>query len=118
MALRAGEMRHQLRIEKLVASDDGDYGGAAGPASWVPVATVWARRTNTLRATAEAVAGGQAIAPLQVRWDMRPRDLDPANRLVGVGGDHDGVVYDIANVGISNDRSEMAVMTTSGASDG
>ena len=118
MSLPAGEMRHRLRIESLVQATDPDYGGPVGDPEWTPTATVWARRKNTLRATAEAVASGMTVAPVQVQWDMRPRALDESMRLVGVGGDHDGVVYDIKNVGISNDRSEMAVLCTSGASNG
>lgn len=118
MSLAAGEMRHRLRIEALVQEEDPDYGGPIGDPIWTPVTTVWARRKNTLRATTEAVASGTTVAPVQVQWDMRPRALDPSMRLVGVGGDHDGVVYDIKNVGISNDRSEMAVICTAGASNG
>lgn len=96
--------------------DDDEYGGQVP--GWIDGPTVWAKRTNTLRATAEALASGSTIAPVQVRWDMRPRPLDPSQRLVGVKGDHDGVIYDIQNVGVSNDRSEMAVLCTSGASNG
>ncbi|MEO7466723.1 MAG: head-tail adaptor protein [Sphingobium limneticum] len=118
MSLAAGELRHQLRIEELVQAEDPNYGGPAGPATWKEVTVIWARRRNMVRATAEAVASGTTVAPLQVTWDVRPRPLDPANRLVGVGGDHDGVIYDIANVAISNDNSEMAVVCTSGASNG
>ncbi len=118
MALNAGDMNHRLRIERLEQATDPDYGGPLGDPVWTAVATVWAKRTNTLRATAEAIASGTVVAPVQVRFDMRPRALDAAMRLVGVKGDHDGVIYDIQNVGISNDRSEMAVMCTSGASHG
>lgn len=118
MSIPAGEMRHRLRIEKLVQATDPDLGGPVGNPVWTPLATVWARRKNTLRATAEALASGSTVAPVQVQWDIRPRSLDAAMRMVGVGGDHDGVIYDIKNIGISNDRSEMAVMCTSGASNG
>lgn len=118
MTLRAGDMTHRLRVEKLVQATDPDLGGPIGDPVWVPVATVWARRKNTLRATAEALASGTVVAPVQVQWDMRPRPMDASWRLVGDGGDHDGVIYDIKNIGISNDRSEMAVMCTSGASSG
>lgn len=111
-------MRHRLRIEQLVQATDPDYGGPVGDPVWTEVATVWAKRTNTLRATAEAVAGGVTVAPVQVKWEMRPRPIDAAMRMVGVKGDHDGVIYDIQNIGISNDRSEMAVLCTSGATHG
>lgn len=118
MSLAAGEMVHRLRVEELVQATDPDYGGPVGNPEWKPVAEVWAKRTNTLRATAEALASGTTIAPVQVRFDMRPRALTAAMRLVGVKGDHDGVIYDIQNIGISNDRSEMAVLCTSGATHG
>jgi head-tail adaptor len=118
MSIPAGELRHRLRIESLVQTEDPDYGGPVGNPTWTPVATVYARRRNTLRATAEAVASGMTVAPVQVQWDMRPRVLDASMRLVGEGGDHDGIVYDIKNIGISNDRSEMSVICTSGASNG
>ena len=118
MALLAGEMNHRVRIEELVQATDPDYGGPVGNPTWTPRATVWAKRTNTLRATAEAVASGAVVAPVQVKFEMRPRSLTAAMRLVGVKGDHDGVIYDIRNIGVSNDRSEMAVICTSGASNG
>jgi len=118
MALLAGEMSHRVRIEELMQGTDPDYGGPVGDPAWVTVATVWAKRTNTLRAAAEAVASGAVVAPVQVKFEMRPRALTTAMRLVGVKGDHDGVIYDIKNVGVSNDRSEMAVICTSGASNG
>lgn len=98
--------------------EDPDYGGPSGEPTWAFVARVYARRRNTLRATAEAVASGTTVAPVQVQWDMRPRPLYASMRMVGEGGDHDGVIYDIKNVAISNDRSEMAVLCTSGASNG
>lgn len=118
MSLAAGEMVHRLRVEQLVQAIDPEYGGPVGNPEWTLVAEVWAKRTNMLRATAEAVASGTTIAPVQVRFDMRPRSLTAAMRLVGVKGDHDGVIYDIQNIGISNDRSEMAVLCTSGAASG
>ncbi len=118
MTVPAGQKRHRVRIEALVQGTDPDYGGPVGDPSWMPVITVWARRTNTLKATTEAVASGTVVAPVQVRFDMSPRALNEAMRLVGVGGDHDGRIYDIKNVGISNDCSEMAVVCTSGASSG
>ena len=118
MTIPAGQKRHRLRIEELVQATDPDLGGPIVDPEWKPLATVWARRKNTLRATAEALASGSTVAPVQVQWDMSPRALNTAMRMVGVGGDHDGVIYDIKNIGISNDRSEMAVMCTSGASSG
>lgn len=118
MSLPAGDLRHRIKIQRQEQPTDPEYGGPAGPPVWVDVATVRARRTNMLRAAAETVASGGVVAPVQVRFDLRPRQVDPAMRLVGVGGDHDGVVYDIQNVGIANDRSEMAILAVAGASDG
>jgi len=118
MSLAAGDLRHRIKIQALVQATDPDYGGPVGDPTWTDVATVWAKRTNILRAAAEAVSSGTIIAPVQVRFDLRPRKVDASMRLVGVGGDHDGVIYDIKNVGISNDRSEMAIIATAGASNG
>ena len=116
MGLAAGDLSHRLMIQSPGEAEDPEYGGPVP--SWIDGPIVWARRNNTLRATAEALASGTTVAPVQVRWDMRPRALDSSQRLVGVKGDHDGVIYDIQNVGVSNDRSEMAVFCTSGASNG
>lgn len=113
-----GKRRHRLRIEELVQEEDPDYGGTVGNPTWAPVATVWARRKNTLRATAEAVAGGTTVAPIQVEWEMRPRAITAAMRMVGVGGDHDGVIYDVKSFGIDNAGREMSVIATSGANNG
>lgn len=117
MSIAAGELRWRLRIERPVSVEDPDYGGSGGT-QWVEVAVVRARRRNTLRASAEAVAAGGTVAPEQVQWDMRPRQMSETWRLVGVGGSHDGVIYDVKNFGLSNDRSELAVITVSGASHG
>lgn len=118
MSLRAGELRWCVRVQRKVASVDPEYGGS-GPEAWVDDGPpVFCKRTNMLRATAEAVASGAEIAPVQVRFDMRPRPMDAAMRLVGVGGQHDGVVYNVVNVALSNDRSELAVIAVSGAENG
>lgn len=119
MSLPAGEMRWRVQVQQKLQATDPDYGGPAGDATWQNVGTpVWARRTNNLRAAAEAVASGGLMAPVQVRFDMRPRAITPDMRMIGVGGDHDGVIYDIQNVGTSNDRSEMAVLVIAGQSNG
>lgn len=110
MSLAAGDLRHRITIQRPITTQD-EYGSAQQV--WIDVITVWAKRTNTLRASAEAVAAGTTIAPVQVRFDIRPRAVDPSWRLVGVGGDHAGVIYDIKNVGTSNDRSETAILATS-----
>jgi len=117
VSLPAGEMRHRITIQRSVTTQD-EYGSAQQVWIDVTATPIWARRTNTLRASAEAVAAGTTVAPVQVRFDIRPRAIDPAWRLVGFGGDHDGVIYDIKNVGASNDRSEMAIIATSGSSNG
>lgn len=115
MTLPAGSMRHRITIQQPINNRD-EYGGVVQ--LWVDVATVWARRTNTLTASAEAVAAGTTVAPVQARFDIRPRAIDPSWRLVGVGGDHDGVIYNIRNVGTSNDRSETAIIATSQLAEG
>lgn len=118
MTIPAGQRRHRIKFQSLVQATDPDYGGPIGDPEWSDVATTYAKRTNTLRETAEAVAAGSTIAPVQVRFDMNARHVDSAWRIVGVGGDHDGVIYDIKNVGTSNDGSETAVIAISGANNG
>lgn len=116
MTLPAGSLRHRITIQKKVTTRDPDTG--APITAWTDVAMVHARRTNALSASSEALASGTTVAPVQVRFDIRPRLVDPSCRLVGVGGDHEGVIYDIKNVGTSNDRSETAIIATSGSSNG
>jgi head-tail adaptor len=118
MTLPAGDLSWRVKFQQRTQAIDPEFGGLAGDPVWTDVVTVWARRTNTLSATAEAVAAGATVAPVQVRFDIRPRAVDPAWRMVGVGGFHDGVIYDIKNVGVSNDRSEMAIIAVSGANNG
>jgi head-tail adaptor len=118
MTIPAGQLRWRLKLQKPVASEDPDYGGTNGTPTFVDVADVRARRRNTLKATQEALAAGTTVAMEQVSWGMRPRAIDASWRLVGVGGSHDGVIYDIKNFGLSNDGSELEVLTISGANHG
>lgn len=112
--LRAGDLRHRLQFQAKVSVVDPEYSGEGTP-TWQNIGSpVRARRTNTLRDTAEAVASGTEVAFNQVRFDLRPRAIDASWRAVGVGGDHDGIIYDIRSVGISNDRSEMGIIAVSG----
>lgn len=106
MTLAAGELRHRVRLQAATATRD-----AMGTPvqAWADVATVWAKRTNLLKDTAEAVLSGAEVARQTVRFDLRPRALDTTMRLV----DSAGVVFDIRSVGLSNDRSELAVIATS-----
>lgn len=106
MTLAAGELRHRLRLQ--VATTTKDAMGTPVQA-WVDVAPLWAKRTNLLKDTAEAVLSGAEVARQTVRFDMRPRAIDPTMRLV----DAAGVVFDIRSIGLSNDRSELAVIATS-----
>lgn len=111
MALNAGELRHRIRFERLETVEN-DFGEVVGT-DWVPVTEVWAKRTNQLSATAEAVASGAESYREQVRFDIRPREVDPAWRIV-----HKGRIFDIKSVGTSNDGSETAVIAVAGLNSG
>ena len=111
MALDAGARRHRIRFERPVTVTN-DFGEVIGM-GWELVVEVWAKRTNQLSATAEAVASGAQSYREQVRWDILPREIAPDWRIV-----HRGKVYDIKSAGTSNDGSETAVIAVAGLSDG
>ena len=107
MALTSGERRHRIRFERPV-QETNDFGEAIGM-GWDLVIEVWAKRTNQLSATAEAVASGADTYREQVRFDILPREVSPDWRIV-----HRGKVYDIKSAGTSNDGSETAVIAVAG----
>lgn len=109
--MRAGQLRHRIRFERQETIRN-DFGEEVGT-DWVPVVEVWAKRTNQLSAAAEAVASGAETYREQVRWDIRPREVDPAWRIV-----HKGKAYDIKSVGTSNDGSETAIIAAAGLNQG
>lgn len=111
MPLDAGELRHRIRFERqeTVTNDFGEVVGV----DWVLAIEVYAKLTNSLSATAEAIASGAESYREQVRFDIRPRAIDPSWRIV-----HRGKVYDIKSAGTSNDGSETAVIAVAGLSDG
>lgn len=117
MALNAGELNQRIQFQRLVTVEN-DFGEEVGT-DWVPVVEVgdngqvWAKRTNALSATAEAVASGAHSYREQVRFDIRPRDVDPSWRIV-----HRGKAYDIKSVGTSNDGSETAIIAVAGLNQG
>lgn len=117
MALNAGELRHRIQFQRLETITN-DFGEEVGT-DWVPVAEVgdnghvWAQKTNALSATAEAVASGAESYREQVRFDIRPRDVDRSWRIV-----HRGKAYDIKSVGTSNDGSETAIIAVAGLNQG
>lgn len=117
MALNAGELNQRIQFQREVTVTN-DFGEQVGT-DWLPVAEiggdgrVWAKRTNQLSATAEAVASGAETYSEQVRWDIRPRDIDPAWRIV-----HRGRIYDIKSAGTSNDGSETAIIAIAGRNQG
>lgn len=111
MAIWAGERRHKIKFQKLVTTTN-DFGEEVG-ADWQDVVTVWAKRTNQLSATAEAVASGANAYREQVRFDILPREVDPSWRIV-----HKGKIYDIKSAGTSNDGSETAVIAVAGLNQG
>lgn len=117
MALTAGERRHRIRFERPI-QETNDFGEVVGT-GWVPVVEiggtgeVWAKRTNQLSATAEAVASGAQSYREQVRFDILPRDVSSDWRIV-----HRGKAYDIKSAGTSNDGSETAVIAVAGLNQG
>ena len=117
MTLRDGDLQHRIRFERRVMQAN-DFGEVVG-IGWEPVAEigdnghVWAKKTNQLGATAEAVASGASSYREQVSFDIRPRDIDPTWRIV-----HMGKVYDIKSAGTSNDRSETAIIAVAGLNPG
>lgn len=117
MALNAGELNQRIQFQRLVTVEN-DFGEEVGT-DWVPVSEVgdnghvWAKKSNALSATAEAVASGAESYREQVRFDIRPRDVDPSWRIV-----HRGKAYDIKSVGTSNDGSETAIIAVAGLSQG
>lgn len=119
MSLSAGERRHRIRFERAVEVEN-DFGEIVS-SGYQPVAEVgangevWAKRTNQLSATAEAVASGATTYREQVRWDILARAIDPAWRLVEV---RTGKVFDIKSVGTSNDGRETAVIALAGLNGG
>lgn len=118
MALNAGELNHRIRFERAVQVTN-DFGEVVDQ-SWQPAPTgtngeVWAKRTNQLSATAEAVAAGAETYREQVRFDIRPREVNPEWRIVSVKS---GRIYDIKSVGTSNDGSETAIIAVAGLNHG
>lgn len=117
MALDAGELRHRIEFQRLVTITN-DFGEEVGT-DWLPVieiggdGRVWAKKTNALSATAEAVASGGEAYREQVRFDIRPRDINPEWRIV-----HRGKIFDIKSAGTSNDGSETAIIAVSGLNPG
>ncbi len=112
MGIPAGQRRHLIRFERKVSVSN-DLGEAVG-VEWVRVVEVWARLTNQLSATAEAVASGADSYREQVRWDILPREIDPSWRIV----DRMGRIYDIKSAGTSNDGSETAIIAVAGLNQG
>jgi SPP1 family predicted phage head-tail adaptor len=111
MTLQDGDLQSRIRFEERVAKPD-PLGGTAKP-QWVEVASVWAKATNSLGATTEAVAAGAERYREQVRFDIRPRHVEPTWRIVFRGRG-----FDIKSIAPSNDRSEVAIIAVAGVSDG
>lgn len=111
MTLLDGDLQHRIRFERK--ADGRDPLGGPGKPGWVEVVSVWAKTTNNLAATTEAVAAGAERYREQVRFDIRPRDLDPQWRIVFRGRS-----FDIKSIAPSNDRSEIAIIAVAGLSNG
>lgn len=106
-----GERVHLITFQREQTTTN-DFGEIVGT-EWVDVVQEWAKRTNTLQATAEAVASGAESYREQVRWDILARDVDPKWRIK-----HGATIYDIKSVGTSNDGSETAIVAVAGLSNG
>lgn len=117
MTIQDGALQHRIQFERKVTQTN-NFGEVVG-IGWEPVAEigdngqVWAEKTNQLGATAEAVASGAESYREQVSFNIRPRNIDPAWRIV-----HKGKVYDIKSAGTSNDRSETAIIAVAGLNPG
>lgn len=111
MTLQDGDLQHRIRFERK--SVQRDPLGGPDKAVWTEVASVWAKATNNLAATTEAVAAGAERYREQVRIDIRPRDVDPQWRIVFRGRS-----FDIKSIAPSNDRSEIAIIAVAGLSNG
>lgn len=111
MTLQDGDLQHRITFQRKVTVAN-DFGEEVGT-DWLDVISVWAKRTNQLSATAEAVASGAESYREQVRFDIRPREVSPSWRII-----HKGKVYDIKSAGTSNDRSETAIIAVAGLSNG
>ncbi|PWQ87152.1 hypothetical protein DKY64_04905 [Stenotrophomonas maltophilia] len=107
MATSAGQRRHLIRFERAV--DVRDPLGGPPKKEWHFVADAWAKKTNQLSATAEAIAAGAERYREQVRWDMLPRHVEPTWRIV-----ERGKPYAIKSIAPSNDGSEMAIIAVAG----
>lgn len=107
MTLLDGDLQHRIRFERK--TDSRDPLGGPGKPVWVEVVSVWAKATNNLAATTEAIAAGADRYREQVRFDIRPRDVDPQWRIV-----FRGRVFDIKSIAPSNDRSEVAIIAVAG----
>lgn len=108
------ERRHLLCLQRPVITI-GELGDRE--VSWVDVTRVWARRTNRLRAAADAIAAGAVIHTRLVQFDIRSRPIDPTWRIVTLE-DGQRMVYDIRSVAAGNGGREMAILAVTGASDG
>jgi len=111
VTLHDGDLQTRIRFERKTVERD-PLGGAGKP-EWSEVVSVWAKVTNNLAATTEAVAAGADRHREQVRIDIRPREVDPQWRIV-MRGRH----FDIKSIAPSNDRSELAIIAIAGVSDG
>ena len=118
MSLRAGERPYRICFER--DSTERNELGEEVRTGWAPVTEVgsagwvWAKRTNQLSATAEAVAAGAETYRDQVRFDILPRKIDPSWRII----DRMGRIYDIKSAGTSNDGSETAIIAVAGLNQG
>lgn len=111
MTLQDGDLKHRIRFERKAV--ERDPLGGPDKSVWVEVVSIWAKAINNLAATTEAVAAGAERYREQVRFDIRPRNVDPLWRIVFRGRN-----FDIKSIAPSNDGSEMAIIAVAGLSNG
>lgn len=110
--MRAGKLRHRVRIERPIQVQDPVTGGLV--TDWVLVATVWAS-IEPLSAR-EFIAAQASQSEVSARVGMRYRDgIDATMRIV-----HRGKVYNIAGVlpDPESGRHYLTLPVSEGVNDG
>lgn len=109
MTLPAGDLRHRITFQRSAPTRNAV--GEVVP-NWTDVVTVWAKLTNKLRYSDEAVSAGvKGYQPVR-QFDVRPLDVDHAWRVLW-----EGDAYNILNAGTINDGDRTTVLVQRVAKD-
>ena len=108
------DRRHRITLQKPVTTTGG-LGDRI--VEWVDVTRTWAKRTNKLKSSADAIAAGAVIAIRLVQFDIRNRPVDTTWRILAMENGAQ-VIYDIRSLGPSNDNRDMAILAAAGANNG